>query len=140
MEDLNYLRGTGSSVGDLRGGAGSSIEDIVRNIPESSTVRKLTPASGGSQVGLEYKWVDEAGVTNRLRMHDPDPSAGIGSNSAEGWTARWQVGKGYYDPIEATVRHPNVHNPASPFYDPAAANNTHIPIVNPDGWLVKLMR
>jgi hypothetical protein len=140
LDELNALRGTGSTVGDLSEVSGISVQDIVKNIPQNSSVRKLTPAAGGSQVGLEYKWVDENGVTNRLRMHDPDPSAGAGSNSADGWTARWQVGKGYYDPIEDAVRHPNVHNSESPFYDSAAANSTHIPIQTPESWLADLMR
>ncbi|TDM05459.1 MAG: hypothetical protein C4K60_11820 [Ideonella sp. MAG2] len=140
LDDLNALRGTGSGVGDLSQISGTSVQDIVKNIPPNASVRRLTPAVGGSQVGLEYKWVDGNGVTNRLRMHDPDPSAGVGSNSAEGWTARWQVGKGYYDPINGDVRHPNVHNSASPFYDPAAANNTHIPIRTPEDWLLDLMK
>jgi hypothetical protein len=79
-------------------------------------------------------------VTNRLRVHDPDPSAGVGSNSAEGWTARWQAGGKYYDPIESSFRHKNVHNSASPHHDPAAANNTHIPIQTPEDGLIRLMK
>jgi hypothetical protein len=140
LDELNSLKGTGTNVGDLSGISGSSVQDIIKNIPENASVRKLTPAPGGSQVGLEYKWVDKNGVTNRLRVHDPDPYAGVGSNSAEGWTARWQAGGKYYDPIESSFRHKNVHNSASPHHDPAAANNTHIPIQTPEDGLIRLMK
>ena len=140
LDDFNTIKGSGANVGDLQGMSGKTVEDIVRNIPENATMRKLTPAEGGSQVGLEYKWVDENGVTNRLRVHDPDPSAGAGANSSEGWTGRWQSGRKYYDPIEGNFRHANVHKEASPFYDPAAANNTHIPVKTPEQWLIDLMK
>ncbi len=55
---------------------------------------------------LEYKWVDENGITNRLRIHDPDPSH-PGSNAANGWVARWQQKKGYYDLTKGDFAHKN---------------------------------
>jgi hypothetical protein len=119
-------------------GAPPAVEDIVAQIPESAQMRRLTPVPGKSQVGLEYKWVDEDGVTNRVRLHDPDPSH-PGSNSASGWTARWQRGGRYYDPARGDFASRNVHRPTSPHYDPVAANNTHIPIETPHQSLIDLM-
>jgi hypothetical protein len=139
LDELNTLKGTGNSVGDLSGISGAKVQDIVSNIPESASVRVLKPVEGKSQMGLEYKWVDENGITNRLRIHDPDPSH-PGSNAANGWVARWQQKGGYYDPTTGSFAHKNAHNPASLHYDPAAANNTHIPIQTPEAWLMKLMK
>jgi len=102
-------------------------------------VRKLTPIEGKSQMGLEYKWVDDNEITNRLRVHDPDPTH-PGSNSANGWVARWQQKGGYYDPSTGGFAHKNSHVPKSPFYNPAAANNTHIPIQTPNSSLTDLMK
>ncbi|WP_282176054.1 polymorphic toxin type 30 domain-containing protein [Vibrio nereis] len=139
LDEFNTLRGTGKSVGDLSRISGAKIQDIIANIPESASVRKLKPVEGKSQMGLEYKWVDENGITNRLRIHDPDPTH-PGSNAANGWIARWQQKGGYYDPIKGGFAHKNAHNTASPHYDPAAANNTHIPIQTPETWLMDLMK
>jgi hypothetical protein len=139
LDELNSLKGTGKSVGDLSDISGAKVEDIVANIPENASVRKLKPVEGKSQIGLEYKWVDENGITNRLRIHDPDPSH-PGSNAANGWVARWQQKGGYYDPTKGDFAHKNAHKPASPYYDSAAANNTHIPIQTPENELMDLMR
>jgi hypothetical protein len=139
LDELGTLKGSGKSVGDLSGISGTKIQDIIANIPETATVRKLKPVEGKSQMGLEYKWVDENGITNRLRIHDPDPSH-PGSNAADGWIARWQNKGGYYDPITGSFAHKNAHKQSSPHYDPAAANNTHIPIQTPEAWLMDLMK
>jgi hypothetical protein len=139
LEELNSLKGTGKNVGDLSSISGSSVEEIISNIPETATVRRLKPVDGKSQMGLEYKWVDENGITNRLRIHDPDPTH-PGSNAANGWIARWQKKGGYYDPVSGDFAHRQAHNPDSPNYNPDAANNTHIPIQTPDSDLSDLMK
>lgn len=96
------------------------------NIPEDAALRALTPQEGGVQEGVEYKWVDENGQTNRFRVHGPDPGAPPDSNSFEGPTYRWRIG-GRYIGGDGTLYPQGVSNPNSPFYDPAAANATHIP-------------
>ncbi|WP_425427900.1 polymorphic toxin type 30 domain-containing protein [Terasakiispira papahanaumokuakeensis] len=45
-------------------------------------------------MGLEYKWVDENGITNRLRIDDSDPIH-YGSNVANGWIAHRADGGDY---------------------------------------------
>ncbi|MCH8622514.1 polymorphic toxin type 30 domain-containing protein [Undibacterium sp. TS12] len=140
LDEMNTTKSTGTSVGDLSGMTGDTIENLIKNIPRNANMRKLIPAPGGSQVGLEYKWIDENGKVNRFRVHDPDPNAGAGTNASEGWTGRWQSQGKYYDPITNDFRHSNVHKEASPFYDPTAANNTHVPIQAPSEWLINLMK
>ncbi|MBN1172366.1 MAG: hypothetical protein JXA67_09345, partial [Micromonosporaceae bacterium] len=105
---------------DLRG------RDPMSVVPDHASVRELTPVPGGSQYGLEFKWVDSQGRTVRLRIHGPDASAPPGSHSASGETYRIQI-SGRYQDEAGNLYHKNVHNPASPFYDPTAANATHIP-------------
>ena len=139
LDELDTLKGIGNSVGNLSGVSGAKLQDIISNIPEHATVRKLKPVEGKSQIGLEYKWVDDDGITNRLRVHDPDPTH-PGSNAANGWIARWQKQGGYYDPTTGSFAHKKAHKPTSPHYNPSAANNTHIPIQTPENWLQDIMR
>jgi hypothetical protein len=127
-------------TGDFSDISGKSVQEVLSRVPKGATMRKLTPVEGGSKVGVEYKWIDENGVTNRLRVHDADPSAPVGSNAAQGWVARHQVGGKYYDPEFGGLRPRNVHKPESPYYDPKAANDTHIPIETPDKSITDLMR
>nr|WP_272944367.1 polymorphic toxin type 30 domain-containing protein [Streptomyces sp. SS] len=91
-------------------------------------MRQLTPDSnGGAQKGVEYKWTDPVtGNTARLRVHDADGTAPPGSNAANGDVYRISIGGRYQDEA-GTLYHRNVHKPASPHYDPDAANDTHIP-------------
>jgi hypothetical protein len=141
VTSLDTLRTVASSrVGDFSDIKGSTIQDVLQRIPDSATTRKLTPAPGKSQVGVEFKWVDSEGRTHRLRVHDIDPSAPVGSNSASGWTARHQVGQKYYDPVTKDFHPRNVHNPSSPNFNPEAANNTHIPIQIPTQAIIDLMK
>lgn len=96
-------------------------------VPKGASMRQLTPSSmGGSQLGVEYKWVNQHGQTIRLRAHDADGTAPPGSNAASGPTYRIQIGGRYAD-AEGNMYPRGVHNPKSPYYDPAAANATHIP-------------
>lgn len=140
--DIKELK-TGSDqdrLGDFSDMSGATMQDLMSRIPTDASVRKLKPAENGSQVGAEYKWVDENGVTNRLRAHDPDPSAPQKSNASDGWIFRYQNGKRYYDPLTNDYKHPNSYNPDSPFHDANAANNTHVPMTTPDDWLIELMK
>lgn len=106
---------------DLRG------VDPMSVVPGHAEVRELTPHPGaGSQYGLEFKWQHESGVTARMRIHGPDGTAPPGSNSASGETYRVQIGKQYQDEA-GNLHHAQSHNPNSPYYDPSAANATHIP-------------
>ncbi|MGK5531096.1 polymorphic toxin type 30 domain-containing protein [Streptomyces sp. URMC 129] len=106
---------------DMRG------RDPMEVVPDNAQIRELTPhPNGGSQYGLEFKWVDSQGRTVRLRAHGPDGTAPAGSNSATGETYRIQFGQRYQDEV-GNLYPSGVHNPASPNYNPSAANDTHIP-------------
>jgi len=115
-------------VGTASGGAGSeSYPPPIRNIPPDAQLRVLRPdPNGGVQYGIEYKWIDENGQTVRFRIHGPDGTAPPGSNSASGETYRVQVGRRYMD-AQGNLHPAGVSNPNSPYYDPDAANATHIP-------------
>ena len=95
-------------------------------IPEAAQRPPFHPVEGGSQYGANYKWATENGQTVRVRVHGPDASAPTGSNAGSGVTYRVQVGQRYLDK-DGNVYHRQVHNSDSPYYDPAAANATHIP-------------
>ncbi|WP_082495081.1 polymorphic toxin type 30 domain-containing protein [Cellulomonas sp. Leaf334] len=108
----------------LRFGRPANPLDVV---PPTASRRTLKPdPNGGAQEGVEYKWINDDGQTVRLRVHSADGTAPPGSNSASGPTYRIQVGGRYMD-ADGNLYPRNVHNPASPNYDPAAANATHIP-------------
>jgi hypothetical protein len=112
MDDRGY---------DLRG------IDPMDIVPDDASVRVLRPdPNGGAQYGLEFKWINQNGQTVRLRVHGPDGTAPAGSNAASGDSYRVQIGARYQD-IEGNLYHRNVHNPRSPNYDPAAADDSHIP-------------
>ena len=98
-------------------------------IPPDAEIRILTPKPGGSQEGVEFKF-QHNGKTMKIRMHDPDPSAPPGCNARSGWIFRIQQGKEYYDD-NGNLHPAGVHNPASPNYNPAAANDTHMPLKTP---------
>ena len=58
--------------GDIGDGGEASVhrrrEALAERAPDT-TVRVLAPSeNGGAQHGVEYKWVDENGVTNRFRV------------------------------------------------------------------------
>jgi hypothetical protein len=125
---------------DLSGG-----HNPVDTVPPGASSRTLKPdPNGGAQEGIEYKWKeptgeldangkpvldengDPASITYRLRVHSADGTAPAGSNAASGPTYRIQRGAQYQDE-SGNMYHRNVHNSASPHYDPTAANNTHVP-------------
>jgi RHS repeat-associated protein len=106
---------------DLRG------KDPMSIVPDSAEVRWLKPdPNGGAQYGVEFKWKNGSGQTVRMRAHGPDGTAPPGSNAAIGDTFRVSIA-GRYQDLAGNLFHKNVHNPNSPFYNPAAANDTHIP-------------
>lgn len=106
---------------DLRGKNPLSI------VPDHAKVRGMKPdPQGGAQYGLEYTWKDSQGRTVRMRAHGPDGTAPAGSHAASGDTYRVSIGGRYQDEA-GNLYHKNVHNPASPHHDAAAANATHIP-------------
>jgi hypothetical protein len=94
-------------------------------VPTGASRRGLTP-SGGVTDGVEFKWLHPNGHTVRLRAHGPDTLAPPGSNAATGPIYRVQIGKRYAD-ADGNLYPQGVSNPKSPYYDPAAANATHIP-------------
>ena len=47
-------------------------------------MRELYPVQGGATEGFEFKWVQN-GQTYRVRVHNVDPSAPVGSNAYNGW-------------------------------------------------------
>lgn len=60
-------------------------------------MRELYPVQGGATEGFEFKWVQN-GQTYRVRVHNVDPSAPVGSNAYNGWVVRVQRGRRYFDP------------------------------------------
>jgi len=96
-------------------------------IPKNAKETQLKPVAGGAQKGVQYTWKDAKGKKWTVRIHDADPSAPAGSNAASGWTVRIIRGNRSMD-ISGNFHPPGIFNPNSPFYDPAAINNIHIPI------------
>ena len=81
----------GRTVEVLRSGPSKSTWQTLVTIPPGAHRRKLHPVPGGATRGFEYKWND--GVhTWRVRFHDADPSAPVGSNAHSGWIVRVQRG------------------------------------------------
>ena len=111
---------------------GSTVDDILDRIPDEAVLRELRPIQGGATEGFEFKWT-ENGQTYRVRVHNSDPSAPVGSNAYNGWVVRVQRGKKYYDPTINDYREAKYFNPNGPFFDETIVNNTHIPIQNPYG-------
>ena len=61
-------------------------------------MRELYPVQGGATEGFEFKWVQN-GQTYRVRVHNVDPSAPVGSNAYNGWVVRVQRGRRYLIPM-----------------------------------------
>lgn len=55
-------------------------------------MRELYPVQGGATEGFEFKWVQN-GQTYRVRVHNVDPSAPVGSNAYNGWVLVSKKGK-----------------------------------------------
>lgn len=68
------------------------MDDIIDRIPDEAVLRELKPVEGGCTEGFEFTWISD-GKTYRVRVHNDDPSAPIGSNAANGWVVRVQQGR-----------------------------------------------
>lgn len=110
---------------------GTTARQIMADIPEHARARRLTPVAGKVTEGIEYKWV-ENGATWRVRIHGPDASAPVGSNSVNGWIVRVQRGSKYMDP-NGNFHPRGITNPNSPHFNESLANTTHMPIETPGG-------
>ncbi len=106
------------------------MDDILDRIPDKATLRELRPVDGGATEGFEFKWVQD-GKTYRVRVHNADPSAPVGSNASNGWTVRIQRGRQYYDYTTNDFQPAKFTNPTGDFFDEIIMNNTHIPIQDP---------
>ena len=109
---------------------GSSVVEILDRIPDEAVLRELYPVQGGATEGFEFKWVQN-GQTYRVRVHNVDPSAPVGSNAYNGWVVRAQRGRRYFDPTINDFREAKYFNPNGPDYDEVIINDTHIPILDP---------
>ncbi|MCW7541292.1 polymorphic toxin type 30 domain-containing protein [Aquabacterium sp. A7-Y] len=119
------LRGRTVEVNRPVPGTGRNSWQTLVSIPPGAHRRTLHPVPGGATRGVEYRWNDGT-QTWRVRIHDADPSAPVGSNAHGGWVVRVQRGKQYTDDM-GNFHPPGIHNPASPHYNPTAVNDTHIP-------------
>jgi len=122
--------GNTSKIGDFSGLNGSNVDDILDRIPDDAVLRELTPVNGGATEGFEFKWMQD-GQTYRVRVHNPDPSAPIGTNAHNNWVVRVQRGRQYYDYTIDDFQPARFTNPNGDFFDESIMNNTHIPIQNP---------
>lgn len=75
-------------------------------------------------------WTQD-GQTYRVRIHNEDPSAPVGSNAANGWVTRVRRGRLYYDYTIDMFQPARFTNPSGPYFDEIIMNNTHIPVINP---------
>jgi hypothetical protein len=118
------------AVGDFSNLKGASPKQIRAAIPPNATKVPWQQVQGGAKYGSKFKWVDNNGNKWQLRMHGPDPSAPPGSNAANGWVVRVQKDNKYMGSNGNFYKN-GAFNPNSPFYDPNAANDAHIPIQTP---------
>lgn len=128
---MNVKGGRNTRVGDFTNLVGSTIDDVMSRIPSDAVRRELKPVEGGATKGFEYKWVQD-NQTYRVRVHNSDPSAPVGSNAYNGWVVRIQRGRQYYDYTINDFREAKYTNPKGDFFDEEIMNNTHIPITEPD--------
>ena len=119
-----------TKIGDFTNLVGSTIDEILDRIPDNAIMRELYPVQGGATEGFEFKWVQD-GKTYRVRVHNSDPEAPVGSNASNGWVVRVQKGKQYYDPTIDDFQPAKYTNPQGDFFDESIMNNTHIPIKDP---------
>lgn len=117
-------------IGDFTDLEGSTVDEILDRIPNEAVLRELYPVQGGATEGFEFKWVQD-GQTYRVRVHNADPSAPVGTNAYNGWVVRVQRGRRYFDPTINDFREAKYFNPNGPDFDEVIVNDTHIPIMNP---------
>ena len=125
----SYGKSSGK-IGDFTELEGSTVDEILDRIPDEAVLRELYPVQGGATEGFEFKWVQN-GQTYRVRVHNVDPSAPVGSNAYNGWVVRAQRGRRYFDPTINDFREAKYFNPNGPNYDEVIINDTHIPILDP---------
>ena len=125
----SYGKSSGK-IGDFTELEGSTVDEILDRIPDEAVLRELYPVQGGVTEGFEFKWVQN-GQTYRVRVHNVDPSAPVGSNAYNGWVVRAQRGRRYFDPTINDFREAKYFNPNGPDYDEVIINDTHIPILDP---------
>ena len=125
----SYGKSSGN-IGDFTELEGSTVDEILDRIPDEAVLRELYPVQGGATEGFEFKWVQN-GQTYRVRVHNVDPSAPVGSNAYNGWVVRAQRGRRYFDPTINDFREAKYFNPNGPDYDEVIINDTHIPILDP---------
>ena len=133
VKDINNETSYGKSsgkIGDFTELEGSNVDQILDRIPGEAVLRELYPVQGGATEGFEFKWVQN-GQTYRVRVHNVDPSAPVGSNAYNGWVVRVQRGRRYFDPTINDFREAKYFNPNGPDYDEVIINDTHIPILDP---------
>jgi RHS repeat-associated protein len=132
LRALASVRLRNRSIGDFSNIKGKSVPDILEAVPPSAEKGHFNSSTtGGAQEGVKYKWTDSSGVKWEMRIHDPDPSAPIGSNASNGWIVRVKKGRNYMD-HDGNFYHENIDHLSSPYYNPQAINDTHIPIKTPD--------
>lgn len=115
------------NTGQFAGLTLPTLQELVWRVPLGARIRRLAPRPGGCQLGVEYTW-KSAGLTWKLRIHDPDPSAAAknpASNSGRGWTFRLERGTNYMD------CHGTFHPPGRVKTHPVVANDTHMPVADP---------
>ena len=125
----SYGKSSGK-IGDFTELEGSTVDEILDRIPDEAVLRELYPVQGGATEGFEFKWVQNE-QTYRVRVHNVDPSAPVGSNAYNGWVVRAQRGRRYFDPTINDFREAKYFNPNGPDYDEVIINDTHIPILDP---------
>jgi hypothetical protein len=132
LRTLTSVRLRSRAIGDFSDIKGKSVPDVLEAVPPSAEKKPFTPSTtGGAKEGVKYRWTDNDGVRWEVRIHDPDPSAPLGSNAHNGWIVRVQKGKKFMD-HDGNFYNINLGSTNSPYYNPQAANDTHIPIKTPD--------
>ena len=100
-------------------------------IPSNAQIRKLLPPKGYTgNYGYEYKWQNANESSIVVRIHDIDITAPHGSNSSQGWVVRILDGKKSMD-VNGNYYPPGIFKENSPYYNPSAINDVHIPINKP---------
>jgi RHS repeat-associated protein len=86
------LQGRSPLAGNFQGLTGASVDEVVSRVPSGWSW-------GPQRSGAGLRFFDEAGF-ERIRIHDINPRAPLGSNSLNGWTLRVmdRVGN-YYDDL-----------------------------------------
>lgn len=128
--DLNQI-GTSSKVEDFTDLIGATPNEVVSRIPTDAKILPWKPDPGRIEQGMKFGWTDPSGQDWEVRMHEADPKALPGSHAASGWVLRVKYGKGYMDTTGTFYSQKALFNPRSPYYNPTAANATHMPIQQP---------